>query len=420
MSFTPIMASELLTDLEVRNAKPEDKQYKLYDGNGLNMLVHPNGSKYFQLRYSLHGKRKDCQLGIYPDMGLADARAAAKAARKLVADGIDPVQEKRVRAAQKATSAAATFRSVADQWLTIKQRTLAPSSQRKIMQTFSANVYPRFGVFPIKDINALVVRDAMQAMEKRGALELMEKCRAWIREVFEFALGEGMIEHNPIPQKDLVLKRHRNVSHPRLKSREDAGQFLRNLSEYPGRVETRLAIWLQMLVATRPGELREAEWSEFDFDKGLWAIPIERMKNRKHMTEPHVVTLSNQALLALRELYSLTNYSKLLFPSLTNSTKPMSDMTVAKALRSIWPNYRIVPHGFRHLFSTMANEYGQFRPDVIEAALAHKDANAIRGVYNRATYIGERRLLAQWWADELEAMRDGGKVITGKFGKSPS
>lgn len=412
------MASELLTDLEVRNATAADKPRKLGDGNGLTLLVHPNGSKYFQLRYTLHGKEKLLQLGKYPDIGLADARTKATTARKLVADGIDPVQNKRVEAAKKAADAAATFQSVAELWLGIKQRTLAPSTHRKIQQTFSANIYPRFGAYPIKEVGALTVRDAMQAMEQRGALELMEKCRAWVRDVFDFALGEGMIEHNPIPQKDLVLKKHRSESHPRLKNREDAGQFLRNLFEYPGRAETRLAIWLQMLVATRPSELRLAEWSEFDLDKGVWTIPLDRMKTRKHMTEPHVVTLSRQAVAALKELHSLTSYSKLLFPGLTDSTKPMSDMTLAKSLRVIWTNYRIVPHGFRHFFSTQANEHGQFRHDVIEAALAHKDGNAIRATYNRATYIKERRELAQWWADELEAMRDGGKVLAFKNGKA--
>jgi integrase len=406
------MASEKLTDIEVRNAKPASKPRKLGDGNGLTLLIHPNGSKYFQLRYTLHEKEKTLQLGVYPDLGLADARVKAQAARKLIADGIDPVQTKRVEAKKKAASAAATFRAVAEQWLTIKQRTLAPTTYRKIEQTFSANIYPRFGIYPLKDIDALAVREAMQAMEKRGALELMEKCRAWVREVFDFALGEGMIEHNPIPQKDLMLKKHRGESHPRLKSREDAGQFLRNLFEYRGRNETRLAIWLQMLVATRPSELRLAQWSEFELDKGLWTIPIERMKTRQHMTEPYVVTLSRQTIAALKELHGLTSYSPLLFPGLTDASKPISDMTLAKALRSIWPNYRIVPHGFRHLFSTMANEHGQFRHDVIEAALAHKDGNAIRAVYNKATYIKERRELAQWWADELEAMRDGGKVLS--------
>ena len=408
------MATELLKEVEVRNAKPTDKQRKLNDGNGLTLLVHPNGSKYFQLRFTLHGKEKTLQLGVYPDLGLQDARKKAKDARQLVSAGIDPVQDRRIQDARKAVSAATTFRSVAEQWLAIKQRTLAPSSYRKITETFNANVYPRFGNLPIKDVSALVVRDAMQAIERRGALELMAKCRAWIRGVFDFALSEEMLKHNPIPKEDLVLRKHTGENHPRIKSREDAGQFLRNLFEYPGRTETRLAIWLQMLLATRPGELRLAEWMEFDLDKGLWTIPLDRMKNRKHMTDPHVVTLSRQAVAALKELHGFTSYSKLLFPSLTNSTKPISDMTLSKALRSIWPNYRIVPHGFRHFFSTIANEHGQFRHDVIEAALAHKDSNAIRSIYNQATYLKERRELAQWWGDELEAMRDGGKVLTFK------
>jgi integrase len=408
------MATELLKEVEVRNAKPTDKQRKLNDGNGLTLLVHPNGSKYFQLRFTLHGKEKTLQLGVYPDLGLQDARKKAKDARQLVSAGIDPVQDRRIQDARKAVSAATTFRSVAEQWLAIKQRTLAPSSYRKITETFNANVYPRFGNLPIKDVSALVVRDAMQAIERRGALELMAKCRAWIRGVFDFALSEEMLKHNPIPKEDLVLRKHTGENHPRIKSREDAGQFLRNLFEYPGRTETRLAIWLQMLLATRPGELRLAEWMEFDLDKGLWTIPLDRMKNRKHMTDPHVVTLSRQAVAALKELHGFTSYSNLLFPSLTNSTKPISDMTLSKALRSIWPNYRIVPHGFRHFFSTIANEHGQFRHDVIEAALAHKDSNAIRSIYNQATYLKERRELAQWWGDELEAMRDGGKVLTFK------
>ncbi|SFU77240.1 tyrosine-type recombinase/integrase [Nitrosospira multiformis] len=399
------MPSELLSAIEVRNAKPGDKPRKLRDGNGLHLLVHPNGSKYFQLRYTLHGKEKTLQLGIYPEMGLADARVVAKAARQLVAEGTDPVQNRRIREARKAASATNTFRAVAEQWLNIKKRTLAPTTYKKTEETFKANVYPRFGDLPIQDVSALMVRDAMQVMERRGALEIMQKCRAWIRSVFDFALSEEMIEHNPVPQKDLVLKKHKEKRHPGLKSREDAAQFLRNLFEYPGRAETRLAIWLQMLVATRPGELRLAQWEEFDFEKALWTIPLERMRNRHHMTEPHIVPLSHQAAAALKELHHYASYSKLLFPSATSSTKPISDMTISKALKTIWPHYRIVPHGFRHFFSTMANEHGQFRHDVIEAALAHKDGNAIRATYNRATYIRERRELAQWWADELDELK---------------
>jgi integrase len=406
------MAAELLTNVEVRNAKSGDKPRKLRDGNGLTLLIHPNGSKYWQQRYTLYGKEKTFQLGIYPDMGLTTARDASKEARNLVIAGIDPVQNKRKEIAQKAANAASTFEAVAAIWLRIKERTLAPSSYKKITQTFQANVYPRLGKIPLKDIDALLVRDIMQVMEKRGALELMEKCRAWIREIFDFALGEGMIEHNPIPAKDILLQKHKSEGHPTLRNRQDAGKFLRNLQEYQGRIETCLAIWLQMLIATRPGELRLAEWAEFDLDKAIWTVPIERMKNRKHMTDAHIAPLSKQAVKALHELMKITGHSKLLFPGLIDSDKPISDMTIAKALRSIWPEYRIVPHGFRHFFSTEANEHGHFRPDVIEAALSHKDGNTIRATYNRATYIKERRELAEWWASELEAMRDGGRIVS--------
>lgn len=404
------MATRLLTEKAIGNAKSTAKQFTMKDGGGLFVLVHPNGSKYFQLRATLNGKEKLVRLGTYPDLSLSDARVKAADTRKLVDAGIDPILNKRVQSAKQAASAAATFQSIVDQWLVIKHRTLAPTSYRKITQTFNANILPRFGSYPIKDVDALIVRSAMQVMEKRGALELMAKCRAWVREVFEFALGEGMIEINPIPLKDLVLEKHVEEKQPTLRTREDTGQFLRNLAEYPGRIETRLAIWLQMMVATRPSELRESEWIEFDLDKGLWTIPQERMKNRKHMTGDHIVALSRHSVAALRELHTMTGYSNLVFPGMKPG-RPISDMTLSKAMRTIWPNYRIVPHGFRHLFSTMANEHDYKKGDIIEAALAHKDKNAIRGTYNAATYIKERRELAQWWADELEAMRDGGKIL---------
>lgn len=404
------MAAELLSDVEVRNAKPSDKPRKLSDGNGLTVLIHPNGSKYFQLRYTLYGKEKTLQLGIYPDMSLSDARAAAKSARKLVADGIDPVQEKRRQAEVRATEAEATFRSIANEWLGIKS-SISDSYRDKIIATFNANVYPRIGNLPVKDITSPLLLSTLKVMEARGSLELMGKCRAWLRQVFDYAKATGKLQgDNPASCLVDVLKKADSEGYPSLKSRNDAGEFVRRLTDYHGRTETRLAIWLLMLTAKRPGELREAAWDEFDLDKAEWTIPKGRMKTR----QPHTVTLSRQAVAVLKELQPLTEYTGLLFPGST-PTQPISEMTLTKAIRILWPEYRIVPHGFRHLFSTMANEHGQFRHDVIEATLAHRDKDAIRATYNRATYIKERRELAQWWADELEAMRDGGKVITRYF-----
>ena len=400
------MASELLTDRAISNAKSTDKLWTLKDGGGLFVLVHPNGSKYFQLRTTLHGKEKLVRLGIYPDMSLSNARQAAKVTRNLVADGIDPVQEKRRKAEARAIEAETTFRSVAIEWLEVKDK-ISDSYRDKIIATFKANVYPRIGSLPIKEITPPLLLSTLRVMEARGALELMGKCRAWLRQVFDYAKATGKLKgDNPASCLVDVLKKPESTGYPTFHNRNDAGEFLRRLTDYNGRPETRLAIWLLMLTAKRPSELRAAQWSEFDLDKAEWTIPKERMKTR----QPHTVTLSRQAVAALEELHPLTSYTGLLFPG-NDPSKPISEGTLTKAFRLLWPEYKTVPHGSRHFFSTMANEHGQFRSDVIEAALAHKDSNAIRAVYNRATYIKERQQLAQWWADDLEAMRNGGKVL---------
>jgi integrase len=408
-NFYPFMASNLLTDVKIRSAKATDKSRKLSDGGGLTLLIHPNGSKYFQLRYTLLGKERTSQLGTYPDMSLSGARQAAQAARQLVAEGKDPVQEKRKYAEAKAIEASSTFKSVVADWLEMKDQ-ISDSYRTKIIATFEANVYPRIGDIPVKEINSPMLLAVLKIMEARGALELMGKCRAWMRQVFDFAKATGKLQgDNPASCLVDVLKKGERVGYPTFKNRNDAGEFLKRLTDYHGRPETRLAIWLLMLTATRPSELRAAHWAEFDLEKSEWIIPKERMKTR----QAHTVTLSSQAVKALRELSILTGYSALLFPG-NKPSKPISEMTLTKASKLLWPEYRIVPHGFRHFFSTMANEHGHFRSDVIEAALAHKDRDAIRGTYNRATYIKERQKLARWWADELEAMRVGCKVLVFK------
>ena len=400
------MASELLTDKAISNVKPSDKPKTLKDGSGLFVLVHPNGSKYFQLRTTLHGKEKLVRLGIYPDMSLADARAKAGETRKLVDGGVDPIQERRKQEAQQAIDAAATFRVVVIEWLGVKNN-LSESYREKIIATFTANVYPRIGALPVNEITPPLLFSTLKVMEARGALELMGKCRAWLRQVFDYAKATGRLKgDNPASCLVGVLKGATSEGYPTFKNRKDAGEFLRRLTDYHGRPETRLAIWLLMLTAKRPSELRAASWEEFDLHKAEWTIPKERMKTR----QPHVVTLSRQAVAALNELYQLTHHTGLLFPGNT-PTKPISEMTLTKAFKLLWPEYRTVPHGCRHFFSTMTNEHGQFRHDVIEAALAHKDKDAIRATYNKATYIEERRKLSQWWADYLDGLRVGAKVV---------
>lgn len=410
------MASNLLDDLKIRAAKPKSKAHTLRDGNGLFLLIHPNSSKYFQLRTTLHGKSKLVRLGIYPILSLSEARIKSIEAIKLVEADVDPTLEKKIAKAKAKESAEATFKSVAMTWLEIKQKTLAKSTHLKIQQSFNANVYARIGNYPIGKIDNIMVRDLLIVMQKRGALELMEKTRGWIKQVFDFALADLLISDNPIPVTDLRLTKHVGEKFPSLKSAIDAGKLLRNLVEYQGTFEVQTCVTLMIHLAQRPSELRESQWQEFDLQKGVWTIPIEKSKTRKHMTKPHTVMLSKQVVALLNKLKEYTGSGDYLFAARITG-KPVSEATIRKAFRTCFSEYKIVPHGCRHFFSTQANAAAKanrqlnFDDDVIESALGHADKNHIKGIYDDREYDVSRKQLAQWWSDQLDVMRDGAKVI---------
>lgn len=403
--------ADLLDDLTIKAAKSKEKQYTLRDGNGLFLLVHPNGSKYFQLRVTIHGKQKPIQLGTYPELSLSEAREQSREKRKRAkVDHKDPVLEAKLVKQQKAKDADNTFQKVAEDWLTIKERTLAPSTHLKIKQTFNANVYGVIGKHPISEIDNQLVRKCLLIMQKRGALEFMEKTRGWIKSVFDFALSDKLISENPIPLKDERLIKHVGGKFPHLESMGDAGKLLRNLVEYAGSFEVATCVYLALHFAQRPTELRSAKWSEFDLDNAIWTLPLVRSKTKSHMTKPHTIMLSKQAIGALKQLKVYTGHSEYLFASRLES-KPVSEATIRKAFRLTFTDYHIVPHGCRHFFSTQANESGLFRKEVIDKMLQHKDKDAISATYNQATYNKERMTIAQWWSDQLDIARDGAKVL---------
>lgn len=409
------MATNLLDDLSIKAARPKPKQYTLRDGNGIFLLVHPNGSKYFQLRTTLNGKQKLIRIGVYPNYSLAQARVKALEAINLVNSNLDPIVEKKIAQQKAKDDADATFKTVASDWIAIKKKTLAKSTITKINQSFASNVYRKIGDIPIKKIDNLMVRQLLLVIEKRGATEMAEKTRSWIKQVFDFSLADHLIDKNPIPAKDLRLTKHVSNKFPGLHNTYDAGKFLRSLVDYNGSFQSQSCATLIMHLATRPSELRLAEWSEFDLNNAVWSIPVERMKTRLHMSKPHQVFLSQQVLEILSELKEHTVNEKYLFAARA-SGKPLSDGTLAKVFRTCFVDYHIVPHACRHFMSTQANESGLFRNDVIEAALSHKDTNKIRAVYNESTYDAERKQLMQWWSDQLDNMRDGAKVIAIKKG----
>lgn len=399
------MAAELLDDKKISNAKPIEKPFTLKDGKGLFVLVHPNGSKYFQLRATVNGKPKLIQLGVYGVMSLAKARALAREKKTQISEGLDPSVQKKIDKAASKLAANATLEAVYDDWLAEKKH-ISPSYHKKISATFKANVLPRLGEIPITLISPPLIKSTLKVMEARGSITIAKKTKAWLKEIFDHATESGLREGDNPASVVSVKTPHEKQNYPSLKNRADAGEFMRRLLEYGGRQETILAIQILMLTGVRPGELRLAHWSEFNFDEATWAIPKERMKMRK----PHVVMLSKQALSRLTQLKNITGYQPLVLPDLIGK-KPVSNMTFNMALQRVWTDYRIVAHGLRHFFSTQANESRMFHKDVIETSLAHGDENKIRGTYNLAEYRSERLKLAQWWADELDAMRDGAKIL---------
>lgn len=398
------MAAELLDDKKISYAKPLEKQYTLRDGKGLFVLVHPNGSKYFQLRATIDGKPKLIQLGVYGAITLSQARERAREKKSQIAAGLDPVVQKKIAKANSLLAANSTFEVVYKAWLAEKH--ISTSYRAKISSTIKANVLQRLGSIPINQVTPPLIKSTLKVMETRGSITLAKKTKAWLKEIFDYATEDGLrVGDNPANVVKIKTP-HEKENYPSLKSRSDAGEFMRRLVEYGGRLETILAIQVLMLTAVRPGELRLAEWDEFDLIAGEWKIPASRMKMRKS----HTVMLSKQAVSLLQQLKTISGYQKYVLPDLIGS-KPISNATLIMALRRVWVNYRIVPHGFRHLFSTQANESRLFHKDVIESALAHGDENKIRGTYNLAEYRSERTKLAQWWADELDLMRNGAAVV---------
>ncbi|WP_229007659.1 tyrosine-type recombinase/integrase [Methylophilus sp. Leaf408] len=362
------------------------------------------------MKYRLSEKEKLLSLGTYPETSLQQARQKRDEAKKLLAAGQDPSLERQREKQQSITDAELTFEKVATDWLQIKARTLAPNTLRKMEGALKGNIFNRVGKHSIKDLRYKDIQACLFIMQARGALRIMHETRRMIKSIFDFAVNDGLIDLNPITQKDDRLHEHMAQNMPHLQNMADAGKLLRNLTEYGGNFEVQACVYLTLHIAQRPSELRMARWDEFDFDNALWTLPLERSKTRKHMTKAHVVPLSKQVMQRLNELKQYTGHSEFLFLS-TRTYKPLSEATIRQALRTTFTDYHIVPHGCRHFFSTQANESGLFRKEAIDAFLQHKDSNEISATYNKALYAKEREEIAQWWSDQLDMAQAGAKVL---------
>ncbi|HEX2552501.1 MAG TPA: integrase arm-type DNA-binding domain-containing protein [Microvirga sp.] len=391
------MPRDHLTDTKVRQAKPGSKPYKLADGNGLFLLINPNDTRYWRLKYRLAGKEKLYAVGVYPEISLAEAREKALNARRLIREGQDPVAErKRLRAATVASSAE-TFQSVAEEWITSRAGVWSATYREAIQSALAANLYPQIGAHPIRAITVPVMRESLLLMERRGALAALRKVRMWASQVFRYAIATGRADSDPAAPLRGTFKAHKPKNFAAVTKAQEFGELLAKIRTYDGSVVTRAAMLLMAYTFVRTQELRGAAWSEFDFERATWRVPAERMK----MGEEHIVPLSRQAIELLQSLRLLTGRSVLVFPNERDPQKPMSENTVLYALYRLGYHSRATGHGFRSSASTMLNELG-FDADVVERQLAHKERNKVRAAYHRAEYLNERREMMQSWADYIE------------------
>lgn len=413
----------MLTDTQIRNAKATDKPVKLSDGNGLVIEIRPNGSKLWRYRYRIDGKENLFAVGEYsqPPAGeteaeaqarrggryftLAEARAERERCRGLVKQGIHPSHKQRTETLRRSIESASTFKAVAETWIEENEKDWAENYQRQIKQRFAGDVYPHIGFLPIKSVTPAHVKDVLKRVEKRGAPSVAKLLRTWIGGVFRYAAGELMVETDPTWPLRNSIKAPKTQHRPHLTSKEIA-PFLKALEGVQAEHVTQIAVKLLWLTVVRTVELRCAEWSEFDFDNGVWTVPAERMK----MREKHLVPLSTQAIELLRAVHAITGRGRYVFPGRKDREQPLTHETFRDVFKRAGYDGKFTPHGIRGTFSTYFNEAGEDH-DVIELILAHKDKDKIRSAYNHAKKLDQRRALLQQWADQTDAWREGTKVL---------
>jgi len=386
-----------LSDIKARNAKPRSRPYKIADGEGLFLRVTPAGNKHWRLRYFFAGKEKILALGVYPEVSLADARERRAQARKVLAAGNDPAQNRKEEKRQSVLNAANNFESVAREWHKQREHELAENTARITLMRLESHILSDLGSRPIADITAPEVLAMLRKVEGRGTLDTARRVMQICRKVFMYAIATGRAVRNPVPDLQGALKTPVVKHHAYLKASE-LPEYLQKLEAYHGDTLTKLALRFLLLTFVRTNELRGARWAEIDWDHAEWRIPAERMK----MKQLHIVPLSNQSITVLRELQQHSGKREYIFPNQQNSQKCMSENTMIYALYRMGYHSRATGHGFRSTASTILNENG-FIGDVIERQLAHCERDTVRAAYNHAQYLPERRRMMQWWADYLES-----------------
>jgi integrase len=385
-----------LRDLDIRNAKTTGKLYRIFDGDGLYLEVSSVGGKYWRFKYRFAGKEKRLALGVYPEIGLSDARERHREARKALALGNDPGELKRAAKQAAILQNTHTFEAMAREWHSNSREKWSNNHAVKLLDWLEADVFPKLGGRPVTKITASDLLSVIRNIEERGACDVAHRVLQICSQIFNYAVLSDRAGNNPATSLRGVLKPVLRKNRAYLKS-DELPEFLEKLKAYDGDTQTKLAVRFLLLTFVRTGEMRGALKAEMNRDKAEWRIPPERMK----MREPHIVPLSKQALDVITQLEALNPKSAYLFPNQQRAIGIMSENTILYALYRMGYHSRATGHGFRSTASTILNEHG-FTPDVIERQLAHAERNEVRAAYNHAQYLPERRKMMQWWANYLD------------------
>jgi integrase len=402
-----------LTDTAIRNAKPQDKPYKIADGGGMYLQVNPTGSKYWRLKYRFNGKQKVLALGIYPEISLKDARERRELARKQLAKSLDPSEAKKEHKRQTLIKVENSFEVVAREWLEQRRSDWTTRYTKRVLRALENDLFKPLGYRPIAEIKAPELLAVLREIEGRDVIDGAHRALQYCGQIFRYAIVTAKAERDITTDLRGALKTHKPKHHANL-SEQDLPEFLQKLERYDidneGDLQTKLGLQLLLLTFVRTGELRGARWDEIDLIKKEWHIPAERMK----MREKHIVPLSKQALEIIEELRPISSHRTYLFPNRNRPSHFISENTLLYAMYRMGYHSRATPHGLRGTASTILNEQG-FRSDVIERQLAHAPRNKVRAAYNHAQYLLERQEMMQWWGDFLDRMATGGKVLDGRF-----
>jgi integrase len=395
-----------LTDTAIRNTKPTDKPIRLSDEGGLYLLLNTTGSKWWRFDYRFAGKRKTLSMGVYPDVGLKDARERRDTARKLLANDIDPGENRKAQKAAVNEQAANSFEIICREWLLNKRSNIEEAQYKKALARLEKDVFPWMGSKPISDITAPDVLAVLRRIDARGARYTAHKAKSEISQCFRYAIATGRADRDPCPDLRGAIPSPKETHFAAITEPAKVGEMLRAFDAFSGTFVVRCALLLAPLLFVRPGELRKAEWAGFDLDKGEWRYFVTKTKSE------HLVPLATQVVAILRELHALTGHGRYVFPG-RDPQLPMSDAAINAALRRMGFDTKaeITGHGFRAMARTILHEELHQKPEVIEHQLAHKVSDTLGTAYNRTKFLKERKAMMQIWADYLDKLKSGAEII---------